>query len=67
MESIERKGITHFCFVEVCYEQREAYLYGVIDLYDFKKKSIPVKLSWDNHAIYIKDLKPFIDYVNRSN
>jgi len=67
MESIERKGITHFCFVEVCYEQREAYIYGVIDLYDFKKKSIPVKLSWDNHAIYIKDLKPFIDYVNRSN
>ena len=67
MESIERKGITHFCFVEVNYGQREAYIYGVIDVYDFKNKSIPVKLKWDNHAIYIKDLKPFINYVNRTN
>lgn len=67
MESIERKGITHFCFVEINYLENEAYIYGVIDIDDFKEKSIPVKLTWDNHAIPIRELKPFISYINHSN
>lgn len=67
MESIERKGITHFCFVEINYDKSEAYIYGLINIYDFQEKSVPVKLTWDNHAINIKYLKPFISYVNRSS
>jgi len=67
MESINRKGITHFCFVEINYEDRVGVIYGVIDIDDFKEKSIPVRLMWDNHAISIKHLKPFINYINRSN
>lgn len=66
LESIESKGITHFCFVHIDYENKVANIHGVISFDDFMEKSYPVKLTWENHAIKSNQLKPFISYVNHS-
>ena len=62
--------ITHFVFVLVDMDEREAYIFGAIHRSDFMSNSNEVKannyLKWDNRAIKAKQLKPFISYICRT-
>jgi len=66
MPSIESKGITHFVFVLVDLNIKEAYVFGAISLESFKNNSKEVRLKWDNHGVTARQLTPFRDYVFRT-
>ena len=58
--------VSHFVFVVVNPDLTEAYIFGIIDKYDFLEKCYPVKLKWENQGIRANKLKPLRRYIYRT-
>lgn len=59
--------ITHFCFVSVDFEGAKAYVFGVISLSEFMRKSTERQLQYMNREIKAYQLKPFRKYAFRTS
>lgn len=70
VKDIEKKNISHYCFVYVSPELDHACIYGVISTTKFSQVCYPVKLKYDNYGIKAWELlkygQRFVDYIYRN-